>query len=136
MVKRSIEVRKVEGLQALLDTTIFLGNPPFTPPSQDAYTLAVGAARQFLTAAVNLIGDGKTAVFAIAKWPADGLAQYGILVALNPRFKIDPFTGLTYFAREFIDSEHGTDRLTVWKEADEQLVAYCTAQFGKPKLVK
>ena len=136
MVQRSIEVRKVEGLQALLDTTIFLGKPPFTPPDKEVYNLAVGAARQFLTAAVNLIGDGKTAVFAIAKWPADGLAQYGILVALNPRFKIDPFTGLSYFAREFIDGEHASDRLSTWKEADDELVLYCTAQFGKPKLVE
>jgi hypothetical protein len=136
MAPRSIEVRKVEGLQALLDTTIFLNSPPMSPPPKERYDLAVGAARQFLTAAVNLIGDGKTAVFAIAKWPADGLAHYGIMVALNPRFKTDPFTGLSYFAREFIDSEAATDRLTTWKEADEELVSYCTAQFGRPKLVK
>lgn len=136
MAPRSIEVRKIEGLQGLLDSSVFYQRPPDGPPDREEYNLACGAARQLLTAALQLIGDSKTAVFAVAKWPVDGLASYGILVALNPRFKSDPFTGLPYFAREFTDGEVATGRLTTWTEADDELVHYCTTQFGKPTLVK
>lgn len=136
MAGRSIEVRKIDGLQELLDSSLYYQAPPRIPPDRDEYERSVGAARQMLTAALNLIDDGKTVVFSVAKWPADGAARYGILVALNPRFKTDPFTDKPYFAREFTDGEDDSGRLVTWTEADEDLVSYATAQFGKPKLIK
>lgn len=125
-MSRKIEVRLLDGLPEYLDGAV-LADPldRLTIPSKTLENRINEAALAWLRErAVNQ----PHCSFAFYRWPANGPAHYGLMWAYNPR------TNAT-LRQAFTETGQTGEHIVSWDEAEQHLMMFSLAQFGKPTTV-